>query len=157
MNLYISTKKGATSSLVSSETNLSNTTIPLQYIGDNVHVYIKFLDGDGGLSEFVGRSDAVINVGVGEAKSRQVNTRTNILKYDSLTSTYSALLDFGTSEMLNAIGNENTITLDFEVQISFYENEYTETLLQTKIEFSNQLIGEKEYANVISQVTAILL
>lgn len=157
MNIFISTKEGATESLVTSEVNLANATLPKLYVGDNLDLFITFLDGEGGYSDFVGRSDILVNAGIGIASSRLLYSRTNALKFNNSDKTYHALFDLGKELLKNAIADNESITLDFEVQLSRYENSYTETLLQTKLELGNQIIEDNKFANVVSEVVSIIL
>lgn len=137
MRIYINENADATNSQVASLQNSNEARLPELYIGDIIELQITFGNGQGGYSTFQGRADIVLNSGIGVAKDRLPYTVTQTM--EKLSDYYFARLNLSTEELKNAIGDEEEIELDFEIQLS-NANDMTRTLLQKKILLRNQLI-----------------
>jgi len=154
MRLVINANADATASQIQSLQNASEAKLPTLYVGDVFELQITFANGEGGYSSFQGRADILLNTGIGVAKDRTPYTITQTLeKYSDY---YSAILDLATDEIKTAIGDEEQIELDFEIQLSDI-NTMTRTLMQKKVILRNQIIEGNRIAQKPSNVEATIL
>jgi len=151
MKLFIDATADATKSQVNSLQNGEEAPLPVAHIGDILELQCTFVNGSGGYSSFTGRADIVLNAGIGEVVARTPYTVTQTM--NKMSDYYSVEIDLGTEEMKNAIGTEETMELDFEVQVCKYP-EATKTLLQKKILIRNELIKEYRIAKPVSNLEA---
>lgn len=138
MEITIATNKPATASFVFSLDNSKQLSLPILYFGDIFELIIEAGDGVGGLAEFAGRADVILEAGVGIPASRELYASTS-LNYSS-NGLYTGIFELNTTALTNAMAGESTISAWLEVNASYFGGD-KQTLLQMPVKINNQLIA----------------
>jgi hypothetical protein len=135
MNLVINTSADATNSLVNSLSDNNIATLDPIFFGDVINVTATFTNGLGDYADFVGKTNNLIKIGLGNPITRDEYS-SSIMSYAN--NQYNCILDISTQDLDDVLITDK-VDIYLEIQIS-YKNGETSTLFQKLITMREQII-----------------
>jgi hypothetical protein len=137
MKLYINTELDPQNSLVTSQADNNQKSIPTLFLGDAIPLVLSFTDNTGGFAYWQDEQDIKVTVGIGVLATNRIYAFQD--KFEKKLNGFHGTLVLHTENLANDLAGSESLSAILEVQVN-RGNGQSLTTLQTTVNIKNQLL-----------------